>query len=39
MFASNVCAGLAGARADGHELTVCDLTQSDSPRGGGGIST
>jgi alpha-1,6-mannosyltransferase len=29
----------AGASACSHELTICDLTQSYSPSGGGGIST
>jgi len=39
MFASNVPAGLGGTCAYSHELTICDLTQSYSPHGGGGIST
>ena len=39
MLASNVSAMWAGASACSHELTICDLTQSYSPSGGGGIST
>jgi alpha-1,6-mannosyltransferase len=39
MYASNVPAMWAGTSACSHELLVCDLTQSWSPSGGGGIST
>ena len=39
MYASNVPAMWAGASVCSHELTICDLTQSYSPSGGGGIST
>jgi alpha-1,6-mannosyltransferase len=39
MFASNAPARCAAASAFSPELTICDLTQSWSPSGGGGIST
>ena len=39
MSPSYVPAMWAGASACSHELTICDLTQSYSPSGGGGIST
>ena len=40
MVVSNVSATLAGTCArSGHELLICDLTQSWSPTAGGGIST
>lgn len=39
MFSTHAPAMWAGASACSHELTICDLTQSYSPSGGGGIST